>query len=205
MCQEIFEIVQSMDLKSVETSLALNCAPLITGVKISNLLMIDNNNEAALRVILKKSGVSHFRLLRLEEKSAFILFRRSHMETYLARSDVRKVLVRLGYDNFSFGHILRTFQERYQAYMNHGEDFPHEMGLLLGYPIEDVIGFMENDGANYLYSGYWKVYSDVSAKKKIFEEYEIAKETIIQLLSEHMDMKHILEIYKYDTPSKLAI
>ncbi len=38
--------------------------------------------------------------------------------------------------------------------MNQGKQFPHEMGLLLGYPVEDVVGFMENNGKNYLYSGY---------------------------------------------------
>lgn len=36
MSREIFEIVQGMDLKNIETQLALQCAPLITGLKISN-------------------------------------------------------------------------------------------------------------------------------------------------------------------------
>ena len=37
--------------------------------------------------------------------------------------------------------------------------FPHEIGLFLGYPFEDVMGFIENKGENYLCSGCWKVYS----------------------------------------------
>ena len=39
--------------------------------------------------------------------------------------------------------------------------FPHEMGVLLGYPVEDVRGFMEQNGQNALYQGYWKVYAHV--------------------------------------------
>lgn len=52
--------------------------------------------------------------------------------------------------------------------MNGEQQFPHEMGLLLGYPIEDVVGFMEHSGKEYLYSGYWKVYENVS----IYEIYK---------------------------------
>lgn len=57
------------------------------------------------------------------------------------------------------------------------------MGILLGYPIEDVTGFIEHKGKNYLYSGYWKVYRDVAAKKRIFLQYENAKEELILLLA----------------------
>ena len=32
--------------------------------------------------------------------------------------------------------------------------FPHEIGLLLGYPVEDVLGFIRHQGKNYLYTGY---------------------------------------------------
>ena len=69
MCQEVFQIAMSMDLKSVEMQLALQCAPLITGARISNMLMIDSADESAMRVILKASGISHFRLAARNEKT----------------------------------------------------------------------------------------------------------------------------------------
>ena len=37
--------------------------------------------------------------------------------------------------------------------------FPHEIGFFLGYPYDDVVGFIENKGENSLCSGCWKVYS----------------------------------------------
>ena len=49
-----------------------------------------------------------------------------------------------------------------------GKRFPHEIGVLLGYPAEDVKGFVVNEGKNYLYSGYWKVYGDLSEAKQLF-------------------------------------
>lgn len=69
MCQEVFQIAMSMDLKSVEMQLALQCAPLITGARISNMLMIDSTDESAMRVILRASGISHFRLAARNEKT----------------------------------------------------------------------------------------------------------------------------------------
>ena len=60
-----------------------------------------------MRVILRASGISHFRLAARNEKTAFLLFHRSILEAYL--NDEHK-------------------------------QFPQEMGLLLGYPREDVIG-----------------------------------------------------------------
>ena len=43
MRQEVFEIVQKMDKDNIRTQMALQCAPLITGLKVANLLIIPSN------------------------------------------------------------------------------------------------------------------------------------------------------------------
>ena len=88
--------------------------------------------------------------------------------------------------------------------MSAGGRFPHEMGLLLGYPAEDVKGFVENEGKNFLYSGYWKVYADVEEKRRLFQKFENAKETVIQLLSYGVGIQDILDIYKDENEPKQA-
>ena len=60
----------------------------------------------------------------------------------MEREDVSEVLREEGYVEIQLGRILSIFQMRYRAYMNGSKIFPHEMGLLLGYPVEDVTGFM---------------------------------------------------------------
>ena len=50
-------------------------------------------------------------------------------------------------------------------------EFPHEIGFFLGYPYEDVIGFIDNHGQNCLASGLWKVYGDVEAALATFARY----------------------------------
>ena len=52
---------------------------------------------------------------------------------------------------------------------------PHEIGVFLGYPLEDVLGFIENGGRNCLSCGCWKVYSNECAALEAFARFEKCK------------------------------
>lgn len=195
MSREIFELVQEMDLKNIEIQLALQCAPLITGLKASNLLIVSAENEKRVRKIIGKSGISYYKMLQTEKKVTFLLFRRKQLEEFLCRKEIRRFFQQEGYTVFRFGQILRTFQMRYVTYMKERGDFPHEMGLLLGYPLEDVRGFMENEGKYFLYAGYWKVYENMAEKLKLFRKFEVAKETLISLVYNGVHIEEIVTSY----------
>jgi hypothetical protein len=53
------------------------------------------------------------------------------------------------------------------ARLRDDQDFPHEVGLFLGYPPADVEGFMHRKHACKL-SGIWKVYDDVEGASRQF-------------------------------------
>ncbi len=195
MSQEIYEIVKGMDLENIETQLALQCAPLITGLKVSNLLIISKGNEEVVKRILNRTGISYYRLIQTRTKTTFLLFRRNELEEFLSDENVRNVLMKAGYKSLQIDKILRTFSLRYEAYIQGDKSFPHEMGLLLGYPVEDVVGFVENNGKNFLYSGYWKVYENQKDKVKLFDKFKVAEETLIHLLSNGLSMSDIIDIY----------
>ncbi|MFR8755266.1 MAG: DUF3793 family protein, partial [Clostridium sp.] len=126
MSTEILEIVQQMDLHNAETQLALQCAPLIAGVKISNLLVVSTGMEDAVKQCLRKSGISFLLLLRTREKARYLLFRKKPLEAYLMRKEIRELLQESGYQDFTLGNIS-TFQKRYQGYMCGEPGFPQEM------------------------------------------------------------------------------
>lgn len=44
--------------------------------------------------------------------------------------------------------------------------------LFLGYPPEDVRGFIENETRNYKFTGYWKVYGDEERSRALFDKFE---------------------------------
>ena len=62
--------------------------------------------------------------------------------------------------------------------------FPHEIGLFLGYPLEDVRGFMENCGRNYRLCGCWKVYGDPEAALRCFARYRKCARLYLQRYTE---------------------
>lgn len=183
MCQEVLEIVQEMDRKQLEVKMALQCAPVLTGIKISNLLNVEREYEGSVCRILRNTGIVSYRLLSCENKTVFLLFQRQELDLYLKEPKVQAFFISNGYKDLSLKGILKKFQKRYATYMFRGGNFPHEMGLLLGYPVEDVQGFIEHKGKDYLYAGYWKVYTNLEEKKALFEAYESAKEALLLLVS----------------------
>lgn len=192
MSQEVFELLKGMDLKDIETQLAMQCAPVIMGLKISNLLIIPNENVDKVREILNGTNLSNLSLLEKEEKTILLVYRMDRLKRYLSEKEVRKLLEELGYQEKELEDLIPVFAKRYAAYCRYGGKFPHEIGLLLGYPIEDVKGFIENDGKNFLYTGYWKVYENIGEKLYLFRQFDLAKETLIQLIARGVSMAEVI-------------
>ena len=74
-----------------------------------------------------------------------------------------------GYESTDPSYAL----ERLRSRLAQREDFPHEIGLFLGYPLGDVIGFVKNAGQNCKCVGCWKVYGNEQAARNILEKYEM--------------------------------
>jgi hypothetical protein len=66
---------------------------------------------------------------------------------------------------------LAELLERLKIRMQVRKTFLHEVGLFLGYPPDDVAGFIENKGQNYAFSGYWKVYANEERTRALFDLY----------------------------------
>lgn len=70
-------------------------------------------------------------------------------------------------------------------------DFPHEIGLFLGYPPEDVKAFIDNNGQNCKHVGVWKVYSNEQEALKIFEKYRKCTEVYYRKCSQGLPLKRL--------------
>ena len=69
-----------------------------------------------------------------------------------------------GYPMGSLSDCLNYLRQRIAL----TQSFPHEIGLFLGYPIEDVAEFIKNQGRNCKYCGIWKVYHNEIEAKRLF-------------------------------------
>lgn len=192
---DIVEIIKEMDAHSIPLQLALQCAPVISGIKISNLLTIPAKNLKELSKVLKNTELSYRILYPGRERLVILIYREALLKEYLERDEVRAFIYKCGYETLDVNKIFRGLVKRYMRYMELKKDFPHELGLFLGYPIEDVEGFINQGGKNYLYSGYWKVYKDAELKIRLFKNYERVQTEIVRLLYEGLDIMDIILNY----------
>jgi hypothetical protein len=78
--------------------------------------------------------------------------------------------------NLTKTHLIPTLTERYVTHnVGINPEFPHEIGIFLGYPPEDVTAFIENDGKNYACRTHWKVYHEPDAAREICDRIDRAK------------------------------
>ena len=157
-----------------------HCAPVLKGIKISNIISIECGSFKKLCAALKGSRIICISLFSDKKREVLLLFRYRDMENYLRKKDIREFLRRYGYTDFSLTRVIRRLRERYAAYADGQIGFPHELGVILGYPLSDVEGFIRNQGKGCLLEKYWKVYSEPQKAARLFARYDRAKETAMQ-------------------------
>ena len=192
MSGETFHILQRLAGSGTEKQVVLQCAPLLTGIKLSNLLNVRTDQKEEVLRLFAGTAVSCRVLYDFDGRMSLLLYREDRMRAHLERSDVRRMLDGFGYAGMGIKETLLLLSIRYQEHMDGLRAFPHEIGLLLGYPPVDVAGFMENNGERFLYSGYWKVYGNLTETLKVFEQYDRAREYVIHMAGSGRAIREIL-------------
>ncbi|NBH73676.1 DUF3793 family protein [Clostridiaceae bacterium] len=170
---------------------AVQCAPVLKDVKISNLMTAPRGGGQCIRERLRQSRVICRLLYHGEEKEVLFLFRYERLEEHLKNGRVQSFLGNCGYEEYGVAAVLRRLQKRYQEYAGAGGDFPHELGVLLEYPVEDVEGFIANRGQNSLMARYWKVYHNRQEAERTFQVYDEAKEQALREIMRGFSLEEV--------------
>ncbi len=181
---------------ALDLQIARQCAPFLAGIKISNLLIIHKDNLDQVKKIFSTSQVKLNCIYQDEERVTLFLYKEEDMQLRLQEPEVKAFLLGIGYHEIQLTKLLECITCRYHAFMKTAGPFPHEIGVLLGYPVADVNGFMEHEGKNFLYLGYWKVYSDLPGALNTFYNYRKAKETMVSLVRCGYSIHRILTEYQ---------
>lgn len=158
-----------------ERELAVRAAPALLGIKPANLLTIEgtdvfvSDNIMRFNARAEDRGLRIIELKRLEGRTLMLLSNDRLLNEYLIKSEVREMFGGFGYGD-CYG--CRQHMQKLRKRMAENGDFPHEVGLFLGYPAADVKGFIENKGRNFLLCGYWKVYHDAENALRTFRRYD---------------------------------
>lgn len=152
-----------------------NCSPTLAGLKTANLFCCPYDSEEDLRLSLRRLNRSlsgkGLRILPLRMrggKALIYVYRPDYLKRDLENREARSLLSCRGYTCDDQNKCIRLLMKK----LSKQEDFPHEIGLFLGYPPEDVRGFIENHACNSKCVGCWKVYGDADAAQRTFNKYK---------------------------------
>lgn len=156
-----------------EEMLVRHCSPTLAGLKSGSLFSCPCPHLPSLtrqiRALNRRLVGNGLRivLLRVGGGTALIyVYRPQLLRQCLSCPQAAALLSRFGYSGNAERCIVRLIQRLQQQ-----ADFPHEIGLFLGYPAEDVQGFIECGPRCCKCVGCWKVYGDVAAAQRCFARY----------------------------------
>lgn len=159
-----------------EELLIRQCSPTLAGLKSGSLFCMPfADREALLRqmrgynTILRKKGISVFPVRIGENRALIYMCRPKKLKADLEKPLTKELLSAAGYKNCGIGTVFSVLLQKLRS---ENAVFPHEIGLFLGYPPEDVRGFMQNKGRGCKLAGCWKVYGDENSAQRTFALYK---------------------------------
>lgn len=191
--QEILRLqnVENQD-KKMEVLLAIHCAPVLRGIKAANSITVNIEESFRIKGLLDETGISHRFFSTVENKGILYLYRENAITKYMSSVEVRNFLRGYGYQNGDFEGMLDRLSDRLLQYSNGRSTFPHEIGVFLEYPLDDVKGFLKNNGNHSFCSGYWKVYHNVPETLRKFRQYDEERDCVMRKLIEGKTIRDIV-------------
>ena len=158
-----------------EQLLVEHCSPTLAGIKTGNLFSCAYTSKEQLISVIRSlnrrlvpKGI-RILLLRYSEKRALIyVYRPTALKKDFRNPATADLLAETGYHCNSAVRSVSFLARKLRG----NDTFPHEIGLFLGYPPEDVKGFILHKAADYKCVGCWKVYGNEEKAREIFSLYK---------------------------------
>lgn len=162
-------------------------APLLLGIKPSCLISLQKCNRNLYQLwqqhhqeLIADLGIHCFEMARSDNHLSLLLYHPAQLEKILSDYQHREFLVSQGYDDsLDLEKFLNALREKFLT------EIPHEIGLLLGIPLTDMQKFMEKQGNDYLFCGYWKVYDNPFRAGQIFQSFDNARLKWMEMIAIH--------------------
>ncbi len=158
-----------------EELLVRNCSPTLAGMKTGSLFGCNVETKEELNSaliswnkILCPKGLRVIPLQYKNNRALIYVYRPNSLKNDFTDEQAERILQEHGYEPENINMCIIKLIER----LREGSEFPHEIGLFLGYPPADVCGFIQNKACDCKCVGCWKVYSDVEKAQKIFDKYK---------------------------------
>ena len=172
-------------------------SPTLAGLKTANLFtcVFDSQEEAILEIrrlnqMFVPKGMRILPLRYTKDRVLLYLYRPARLKQDLDARLAKDILKRKGYPWDHAEQCLVRLADKLRN-AKESQEFPHEIGLFLGYPPEDVQGFIENKACRCKCSGCWKVYGDAQKAEKMFACYKACTESYCRAWSAGCSMEQL--------------
>lgn len=159
-------------------------APTLAHMKIGNLFRVNKKNvpnyEECLAYFNERLLKFDLHISILKDQNTYLLlyvYHKKCLNNTLSHFSIRQFLQQYGYPFDHMNNTLFYLKKRLSM-----EDFPHEIGIFLGYPLYDVEKFIKNKDHCKLV-GYWKVYGNMKNSQKTFDRYDCCIKMIRKKIS----------------------
>ena len=162
------DFICDADRKEALRFLLVKTAAVRSGVKPGELLRVRHCYKSQTQAdspfsftrddVLKILKLDYVRL-RVEDNSSLVLFfHRDALRRAVSQPENFATLQRCGYpESRDLKTFLRTLYQRFSI-----EKFPHEVGVFIGYPAKDVVGFIEKNRPRTPCRCPWTVFGDAT-------------------------------------------
>lgn len=169
-----------------EEMIIRHCSPTLAGLKTGSLFSCPYDSRATLakeirrlNQLLSGKGLRILPLRYIKNKALIYIYRPALLKSSLMHDEVAELLNHHGYPRQSPDLCVVQLINR----LKENTEFPHEIGLFLGYPPEDVLGFIEHNAQHAKCVGDWKVYGDTEKAQALFDTYHQCTNHYIHLLT----------------------
>ena len=150
------------------------CAPTLAGIKTGSLFPCPYDSRQQLLADLRRMnrvlvprGLCLLPMRLGQGRALLYLYRPQALCRDLGDDLACRLLRQAGYPCGRCGRCVARLVQRLRT----EEEFPHEVGLFLSYPPEDVKGFINHRAGGFKCTGLWKVYGDEEKARSLFAKY----------------------------------
>lgn len=170
-----------------EALIVRHCSPTLAGLKTANMFVCTYTDKAELResirsinVMLKDKGVRMIPLRAANGRALIYVYRPKKLENDLKSPLSGAILASCGYYEGTASRLIKELIDR----LGGSEEFPHEIGLFLGYPPEDVRCFMCDRNRECKCVGCWRAYNNEKEAERTFAKFKKCTEVYCSKLRE---------------------
>lgn len=205
---DLYTKLKSMpDKDYVDAFLTYSASLVIAGVKPAVTLTLSSHNKRLYNSFVKYGesflssiSLQYVELRKTATSKVLMIYDKNLLTKEIDKCHYKQFFIELGYPSkFDINKYLDLLIYRYQRF-----NCPHELGIFLGIPLDDVKDFMNCSPKKCLLCGYWKVYNNLKEAKATFSQFDMVRSyTINNILQGNLSydiatcIKNSFHTYQY--------